>query len=208
LHRPERPRTDALVVLAHGFLRDQQHMSGLAAALAESGIPTLTLSFCNSRFWDGRHAQNALDMRQVADAIGARRIVYAGFSAGGLAALIAARNDLRTVGVLTLDLVDQRGLGEEAARGMKAPMVALVGEPAPCNAQGQGLAVTAASPGAEVIPIAGARHCDFESPTDWLCKTVCARPDQGSEGRRRLVIETSVAAIGRMLGLDGRTVGS
>jgi pimeloyl-ACP methyl ester carboxylesterase len=196
------------VVLAHGFLRDQQHMGGLAAALAESGIPTLTLSFCNSRFWDGGHGLNALDMRRVADAMGARRLVYAGFSAGGLSALIAARNDPRTVGVLTLDLVDEGGLGEEAARGLTVPMVALVGAPAPCNRQSQGLAVTAANPKSQVIPIAGARHCDFESPTDWLCKTLCAHAEQGSETRRRLIIETSVTAVGRMLGLDESSVGS
>jgi hypothetical protein len=183
-------------------------MSGLAAGLAESGIPTLTLSFCNSRFWDGRHGLNALDMRRVADALGARRLIYAGFSAGGLSALIAAHNDPRTVGVLTLDLVDERGLGEEAAQGLKVPMVALVGAPARCNGQNQGLAVTAANPRAQVIPIAGARHCDFESPTDWLCETLCAHADQGSEIRRRLIIETSVTAIGGMLGLGQSSVGS
>jgi pimeloyl-ACP methyl ester carboxylesterase len=183
-------------------------MSGLAAGLAQSGIPTLTLSFCNSRFWDGRHSMNALDMRRVADFAGARRLVYAGFSAGGLSALVAARNDPRTVGVLTLDLVDEGGLGEEAARGLTVPMVALVGEPAPCNAQNRGLAVSAASPEAQVIPITGARHCDFESPTDWVCETLCARPDQGSEARRRLVIETSVIAVGGMLGLGQDSVGS
>lgn len=201
LYRPERPRTKALVVLGHGFLREQGRMAGLAEALAVAGIPTVTLDFCNSRVWDGRHVQNGRDMRLVADKLGAQRVIYAGFSAGGLSALVAAWADPRAIGVVTLDLVDDRGLGEGLAHTLGAALVGLQGDPAPCNAQANGLAVFAASPKARLLPITGARHCDFESPTDWLCESVCGRADAEAEARRQEVIDRSVAAVADLLGM-------
>ncbi|MGE5154447.1 MAG: alpha/beta fold hydrolase [Bdellovibrio bacteriovorus] len=201
LYGPERPRTDALVVLGHGFLRSQERMAGLAQALAAAGVPTVTLDFCNSRPWDGRHVQNGDDMRRVADRLGARRVVYAGFSAGGLSALVAAWGDPRAVGVLTLDLVDDGGLGEGLARTLPIPLLAIQGDPAPCNAQGNGLRVFAASQRARVLTVANASHCDFESPTDWLCESICGRPDSGSEERSREVIARSVALTLELLGI-------
>lgn len=203
LYRPQRPRTDAVIVLAHGFLRDQRRMEGLARRLAEDGVPVATLSFCNSRPWDGRHVQNGLDMRRLADQLHARRVLYAGFSAGALSAVIAARDDPRSVGVLALDLVDDGRLGARAARGLEVPLVDIRGDASPCNAQNNGLAVAAASPQAELIPIRGASHCDFESPTDWLCRSLCARGKSGAEVQRRQIIDTSVAAAERLLGLGG-----
>jgi pimeloyl-ACP methyl ester carboxylesterase len=205
LYTPERPRTDALVVLGHGFLRSQGRMADLAQALAAAGVPTVTLDFCNSRPWDGRHVQNGRDMRRVADRLGARRVVYAGFSAGGLSALVAAWDDPRAVGVLALDLVDDRGLGEGLARTLRVPLLGLQGEPAPCNAQANGLKVFAASPRGQVLAVADAIHCDFESPTDWLCESICGGPDTGSEGRRREVIARSVALTLGLLGLEAPT---
>ncbi len=201
LYRPGQIRTDAVVVVAHGFLRDQRQMEGLARALAADGIPTVTLSFCNSRLWDGRHFQNGLDMRQLADQMEARKVVYAGFSAGGLAAMVAAAGDPRTAGVLALDLVDDRGLGERMASRLEVPVIGLVGDPAQCNSGNSGLVVYAANAQAELKAIPGASHCEFEDPTDWVCGFLCAHPHTGARGRRRLIIETSVAAVDRLLGL-------
>ncbi len=179
-------------------------MAGLAEALARAGIPTVTLDFCNSRLWDGHHVQNGRDMRRVAESLGAQRVVYAGFSAGGLSALVAAWDDPRAVGVLTLDLVDDRGLGAGLARTLATPLIGLQGEPAPCNGQSNGLAVFEASPKAQVLRIPGARHCDFESPTDWLCESVCGGSDAATDDRRRGVIERSVAIVARLLGIESQ----
>lgn len=202
---PSAPRTDAVVILAHGFLRDQQRMEGLALALAASGVTTHTLSFCNSRPWDGGHRANAADMRRLADRLGAPPVIYAGFSAGGLSALIAAGEDPRALGVLALDLVDDGdGLGAKTAAGLDRPLIGLTGEPAACNAQSNGLAVYAASRQARVTHILGARHCDFEAPTDWLCRSVCGADDEGAESRRGDIIRRSVAAVGDLLGLPAQ----
>ena len=197
---PRRPRTSVPVILAPGFLRDRRQLSGLARALADQGIPAVTLSLC-SRPWDGAPVRNALAMIAVARRLGARQVVYGGFSAGALAALIAGRLDAHTRGVLALDLVDQAGLGVGMARALDRPLLGLAGDPAACNAHNNGLKVFAASPGGRLSRIPGAGHCDFESPTDWLCRSVCSGADRGSAARRAAIIAAAVAAVSDLVGL-------
>ena len=88
LHRPAETTGRATVVLAHGFLRNLATMRGWAEHFASHGVPTAVVSFCNSTPFDGRHDRNAADLRTVADAVRAPGggVLYAGFSAGGLAA--------------------------------------------------------------------------------------------------------------------------
>lgn len=197
-YRSTQPSNGDLVVLGHGFLRDQAQMVDLARALAAAGVTTVTLDFCNGRLWDGGHFLNGLDMVRVADGLGARRVVYVGFSAGALAALVAGRNDPRTLGVVALDLVDAQGLGVRMAKGLGRPLVGLVGEPSSCNARNNGLAVYAANDQARVTRIAGASHCDFESPTDWLCRMLCQGADASADGRRRSIIEQVTIEVARL----------
>jgi pimeloyl-ACP methyl ester carboxylesterase len=199
LYRPTTAWTDDLVVLGHGFLRSQERMADLAQALAEAGIPAVTLDFCNARFWDGRHVRNGLDMIRVADALDASRVVYAGFSAGGLAALVAGRNDPRTLGVVALDLVDAGRLGEGMAAGLDRPLIGLVGDPSPCNAENNGLAVFSATDRAAVERVTGAEHCDFESPTDWLCRLVCKRDAPDEVSPRRDIIAAATDAVASLI---------
>lgn len=175
-----------LVILGHGFLRSQQRMAELAEVIAAAGIPVATLDFCNMRFWDGRHQQNGLDMVALSqhlragdgEAARGQRVIYAGFSAGALAALVAARNDPNALGAVTLDLVDAQGIGEHAARGLDKPLIGLAGERSNCNANDNARAVFAAAQQARMTRIPGSGHCDFEAPTDALCELVCADPDQ------------------------------
>lgn len=187
------------VILAHGFLRSQQRMQGLAAAMAAAGMQVATLDFCNQKPWAGRHVQNGRDMAALARHLGAQRVVYAGFSAGGLAAVLAGGSDPQAVGVLTLDLVETQGLGVGAARSLDKPLLGLAGEPTNCNALDNGRAVFAASARAQVQRIEGAGHCDFEAPTDGLCELVCADPDGPEQAQRARIISRAVAAAGALL---------
>jgi pimeloyl-ACP methyl ester carboxylesterase len=161
----------------------------------------VTLDFCNARFWDGRHVRNGLDMILVADALAAKQVVYAGFSAGGLAALVAGRNDPRTLGVVALDLVDAGRLGEGMAAGLDRPLIGLVGDPSPCNAENKGLAVFSATDQAAVERVTGAEHCDFESPTDWLCRLVCKRDTSDTASPRRDIIAAATDAVFSLVAL-------
>lgn len=195
--KAQRPRTAATwIILAHGFLRSQDRMSGLATALAGTGIPVATLNFRNDSPLSGGHVKNSRDMVQLATQLQADKVIYAGFSAGGLAALLAARNDPRTLGVLTLDLVDSKGLGERAAKGLEVPMFALVGAPSNCNANGNAAAVYAQASQVELTAFPQASHCDFETPTNWLCSLLCEDPDGTREpSQRARILQQAVADV-------------
>lgn len=134
----------------------------------------------------------------VANRLNARRVVYAGFSAGGLAALVAAQADPRTLGVLTLDLVDAQALGQRLAPELKCPVIGLFGEAAACNAENHDVATLLAAPHAHIERIAGASHCNFEAPTNWLCRALC-EPDiadvSGAALRRAAILQRAVAVV-------------
>lgn len=174
----------ATVVLGHGFLRDQDTLVGLARALANAGFRAVTLDFCNMRPWNGRHRENARDLVALADRVANGDVVYAGFSAGALAALLAGAADPDTRGVVTLDLVDQGGLAATALETLDAPLIGLQGPPSACNANGSGQRVFDTRPGASLATLPGASHCEFESPTDRLCEIVCGDEDAPADDER------------------------
>lgn len=201
LYRPAGTSGAAQVVLAHGFLRNRERMQDLARALAKAGFATASIDLCNMRPWDGAHEANAADMRLTANTLGRPEVVYAGFSAGGLAALLAASGDPDSLGVVVLDLVDQGALGRQAAADLQVPVVGLFGAPSRCNANGNGLPVLVDVVGVEVERFADATHCDFESPTDNLCRLLCEPndrdPDDAARQRSRVVAST-VAAVSKV----------
>ncbi len=199
LYRPARLATEGLVILGPGFLRGKEHLDGLAQALAAAGLVTATLDFCHGRPWDGGHYQNGLDMVRLAQHLGARRVVYGGFSAGALAALVAGHRDPQALGVIALDLVDAGGLGLRLAAGFDKPLIGLMGEPSPCNAGARGLQVLKASRRGRAETVPGAGHCDFESPTDGWCELVCGAT-AGTTTRRAEIIATTVLAAAELLG--------
>lgn len=173
---PDTPVTDAWVVLAHGFSRTQGAVADLAHHLASWGVPVVTTTSCHATPLDNDPAQDATDLRELADRVGAGPRLYVGHSAGGLRAVLAAAGDPAAVGVLGLDLVDAFHLAEDAAPSVSAPMDGLAGEPYACNSNGNGDAVFAAAPAALLLHVVDADHCDFEWPTDLGCTAFCAQP--------------------------------
>ncbi|MBK5970877.1 putative dienelactone hydrolase [Thiorhodovibrio litoralis] len=193
--------TMPLVVLAHGFLRNQRNMSGLATALANAGYPVATLDSRHDSPISGGHVQNSQDMIALARHLKANRVIYAGFSAGALAALLAAHDDPRAIGVLTLDLVDSQELGLGVAPELKLPVVALAGAPTNCNANNNAAALYQAIDNLRLTPIPKASHCDFESPTDWLCRTVCEMPAERTHADPSVqleIINAALAGVGQL----------
>ncbi len=185
---PGRDGAPVAVILAHGFTRDRGTMNGHARRLAAQGVwavvPDLPYRV------DSR--DNARALRDLVGALrngaaGPRleRFVLVGFSAGGLAALLAA-DAPGVVGYIGLDPFDRpSGVGREAARRLRIPAYLLRGPSAACNAY------SIAEPWGAALPllvvdrqIPGASHCDFESPTDALCQFVCGRV----EPRRQAVV--------------------
>jgi hypothetical protein len=106
-----------------------------------------------------------------------------GFSAGGLSSLLAADTP-GVVGFVGLDAYDHllsnqsERLGIVAARRLAIEALLLRAPASSCNAQS-----VAAPWGLEFKAlwrdelIAGATHCDFEAPTDWMCRLACGDTD-------------------------------
>jgi len=200
LHRPERPAGGVTVVLAHGFLRSLASMRGWAEHFASHGVPTAVVSFCNSTPFAGRHDRNAADLRAVADAVRAPGggVLYAGFSAGGLAALLAAADDASTVALLGLDAVDSGRGGPssadgaglaDGASGLAVPALFLAAEPSACNAEGNMLPTAGRIAAASVVRIPNATHCHFEDPTAPACERLCGRvePPEAADAIRATI---------------------
>jgi hypothetical protein len=175
-----------VAILAHGFLRSRVTMRGHAQALSRAGIIAMApdLPF----LVDSR--DNARALRQLVAMVQAGRIggrvvpaalpvVLVGFSAGALAALLAS-DAPGVAGYIGLDPFDRPGrIGREFARSLQTPVLLVRGGPSACNGYSIG------GPWAEVAPrldgdllLPLATHCDFESPTDWLCRLVCGAATQ------------------------------
>ena len=198
VYRPTTRTSRGLTILGHGFLRSKERMEGLAMALADAGLTAVALDFCNSRPWDGQHEQNGLEMVALAERFDARHVIYAGFSAGALAALVAGAQDPRTLGVIALDPVDEGGVGVRAAVRLDRPLIGIIGEPSACNLNGNAWAILAASRRGRVVRVPGASHCDFEHPGDGLCELVCGSTS-GGIAMRQAIIQAAVSAAIRLL---------
>lgn len=193
------------IILAHGFLRDQTQMRDLALALAQAGFQVATLNARHDSVFNGAHVKHGRDMIHLADHLQARERLYAGFSAGGLAALLAARTDPRAIGVLTLDLVDSQMLGQHAAEGLPVPLIALTGAPGNCNANQNAAPIYQRVSQVHLRTFPTASHCDFESPSDWFCEWICEQPVSSDSGdSRTAIIQHSVAEIEQLLSGDSR----
>ncbi|MFO8150011.1 MAG: hypothetical protein R6T93_06925 [Trueperaceae bacterium] len=208
LHRPTGAAGRVTVVMAHGFLRGLATMRGWAEHLASHGVPTAVVGFCNSTPFDGHHDRNAADLRAVADAVRVPGggVLYAGFSAGGLAALLAAARDPGAVAMLGLDAVDSGGGGRpgDGAPGLAAgatdlavPALFLAAEPASCNANGNMLPVATRIASARVVPIPNATHCHFEDPYAPLCERLCGRvePPEAADAIRATIRALATAWV-------------
>ena len=184
------------VILAHGFTRTRETMSGHATMLAQDGywvvVPDLPY------LMDSR--DNAVALRDLVTALRKAaaeepldRYVLVGFSAGGLSALLAA-DAPGVVGYIGLDPFDRPGgVGLAAARKLRIPAFLLRGPSAACNAY------SIAEPWVKALPnlvedrqLAQASHCDFEAPTDRLCRFVCGETTPGTQVVVREFLRQSV----------------
>jgi dienelactone hydrolase len=188
------------VILAHGFTRTRATMAGHAAALAEVGVlalvpdlPYLTDSRSNARAL----ADLVVRLRRGEDAVPVARVVLVGFSAGGLAALLAA-DAPGVVGYLGLDPFDRPGgVGRDKALTLTIPARLVRAPSSACNA------FSIAEPWAKALRnlevdrvLPDASHCDFESPTDRVCQWVCGSADAA---RQQAVREAILEAVQRWL---------
>jgi len=185
-------------ILSHGFTRSRRTLAGHAQALADAGVLVLTPDLpCTFDFRCNARALAALvaSLRAGEAFKGAggpvQKVMLVGFSAGGLSSLLAADTP-GVVGYVGLDPFDRvmpgeaERLGLAAAGRLRTEALLLRAPPSRCNAE------AVAAPWAATLPvlwrdepIAGASHCDFESPSDWMCRLACGDTDPARQQRVR-----------------------
>ena len=182
-------------ILSHGFTRSRRTLAGHAQALADTGVLVLTPDLpCTFDFRCNARALAALvGSLRAGGTFGApvERVMLVGFSAGGLSSLLAADTP-GVVGFVGLDPFDRtlsgeaERLGLAAAGRLRTEALLLRATPSRCNAE------AVAAPWGTALPalwrdelIAGASHCDFESPTDWMCRLACGDTDPARQQRVR-----------------------
>jgi dienelactone hydrolase len=200
VHRPAGAVRGA-AILSHGFTRSRTTLGGHAAALAREGVLALTPDLPHT-FDFRRNAQALAELvsrLRAGGAFGAPldRVVLIGFSAGALSSLLAAATP-GVVGYVGLDPFDRvssdgQALGLDFARGLRTEALLLRAPPSRCNAQ------AVAQPWGAALQrlredrlIEGASHCDFESPTDWMCRLACGQTDPR---RQAAVREALIEAV-------------
>jgi dienelactone hydrolase len=182
-------------ILSHGFTRSRRTLSGHAQALADAGVLALTPDLpCTFDFRCNARALAALvGSLRTGGAFGppVERVMLVGFSAGGLSSLLAADTP-GVAGFVGLDPFDRvmpgetERLGLAAASRLRTEALLLRAPPSRCNAE------AVAAPWGTALPalwrdelIADASHCDFESPTDWMCRLACGEADPARQQRVR-----------------------
>lgn len=166
-----------VVILAHGFMRNLNAMRGWAEHWQSAGIATVITSFCNANLLNGHHQRNASDMIALREHLQLGGVTYAGFSAGGLAAYLAALEDSNSRAYLGLDSVDSGKLARNESAALSIPALFLVAAPSACNARNN-MTYTIAQHDYKMSHIKGATHCHFEMPYDKRCAWLCGGTDE------------------------------
>ena len=163
------------MALGHGFMRSRKRMAYLARHLASWGLPVVNVEFCNSKLWAGNHDRNGADMVTDARHLDAGKTIYTGFSAGGLAALVAADLDMNAIAFFGLDMVDSQGIGKKMAPNLKIALYGLIAAPSACNAENNALNLYESASTSFVVKVEDSSHCHFELPIDRKCSLICGR---------------------------------
>ena len=194
-----------VAVIAHGFTRSRARHRDLGRALAAAGVVAVIpdLPYIVNLWGNGdavaelvrKLEEGALGMASVDRA----QVVLIGTSAGGLATVLAGAQLPGIAGWIGLDPVDRTGTGAHAATQFTSPAIVLMAEPTGCNLFGSGRRIARSVPGLlRTSIIHGASHCDFESPTNNMCRAMCGPSSSDMEAVVRN--ETVMSAL-ELLGM-------
>jgi dienelactone hydrolase len=203
IYRPVAGATDGWAIVAHGFTRSRARHRDLGRALAAAGITAVIPDLPHVLdHWGNGEAVVELAHQLESGEFGLppvprSRLVLIGTSAGGLATVLAAAKLPGLGGWIGLDPVDRTGTGVRAASQLTSPAVVLLAEPSSCNLYGSGRSIAEAVPGLlRSVLLRGASHCDFEGPSNRLCRVVCGN---SSDEMQAIAQEETVRAAEEML---------
>ena len=209
VYRPQDVHMRGVAVVAHGWTRSRSRHSDLGRALAEAGVTAVIPDLPNvMNLWGNGDAivdlvhrleGGVLDLPPVPRP----RLVLIGTSAGGLATLLASADLPGLAGWIGLDPVDRTGTGKDAAARLAAPAIVLLAEPSGCNLFGSGRSLARSlARGMRVQLIDGATHCDFESPTNNICRALCGG---ASDALQEQIRHATIEAVVELLSLEAAT---
>jgi hypothetical protein len=194
-----------VVILGHGFARGSGVMTGWAEHLSSWGLEVLLPTLCHYNVFFGvDHEMNGQNMIELSILHGATNVIYAGHSAGGLAAIIATAQDTDAMGVLGLDATDTEGIpgiadfiGRRYASEITQSAFSIVGEPSSCNSENNGIDLFKMMENYRIIKIVSSDHCDFENPTNSICTASCENSSVTFDNSeiRESIISLATAAI-------------
>ncbi len=180
VYRPAGAGPFPLVAIGHGFQNSKDNSVGVAQALGALGIVVVVPQFPGFLSPCGAdHARNArvmiaaMDQQVTAGGIDSTKLGFAGHSAGGLAAFLAAAQ--RPVAAVVLfDPVENNNLGTPVASMVNAPTIFLFAEPSTCNSQANAVPwFTAVSGPKARLKVVNANHCDPQEPISGVCSFGC-----------------------------------
>lgn len=180
---PDAPGPLPVIAWVHGFGRGPDRHAGAAQRAASWGflvaVPALPNPRVEGSWLAIDHAANGAwvagtllpEARRMAgsDAV---PVGVVGYSAGGLATLVAA-SLVQVDAWVGLDAVDDTGgTGTEVDASVMAPALLLRAPRASCNADGN--SGTWRTGGTRwTVTVEESNHCDFESDTTWECELLC-----------------------------------
>lgn len=208
IYRPLGATAHGVAVVAHGWTRTRSRHSDLGRALADAGVTAVIPDLPNvMNLWGNGDAIVELVRQLEAGVFGLpplerSRLVLIGTSAGGLATVLASARLPGLAGWVGLDPVDRTGTGRDAAAELASPAIVLLAESSGCNLFGSGRSIARALPQLRRINvIEGASHCDFESPTNNLCRVLCGG---GTDEQTVRIRHETVEATLELLGTEAR----
>jgi len=188
-----------LIVVAHGFFRSKANMSEWGRKLAGEGfvaaVPDLPAWADHAR--NGRFINDLIENLTHSPPEGLvtdpKRLGLMGFSAGGLATLLAAADNPAVRVWVGLDPVDKDGQGVAAAAKFQCRAAILRAEPSACNANGNAVEIARAlKVPCQNILVPKATHADPEWPTDWKAQMVCGA---ASDDRRAVFVRHALMEL-------------
>ena len=188
-----------LVILSHGFGRNQGHMKKWAKHLASWGFSVVTPNHCHIRPSDVDPLLAAEELLLLSQSLDVPRVIYAGFSNGGAISIIAGAQDPKAIAVIGLDTTESY-LKPTAtfAKRIAIPVYGLIGEPSSCNAMGNGRELYGEVEHVFTRTIQTADHCDFENPSGGICYLFCSGPHPRyarAELRQNIISLTTAAVL-------------
>ena len=205
IYRPGNGVSAGVAIIAHGFTRSRIRHRDLGRALALAGVTAVIPDLPNVMdLWGNGNAIVDLVDKLEAGTFGAlpadrSHLVLIGTSAGGLATVLAAAKLPGLAGWIGLDPVDRTGTGSEAAAQLDAPAIVLLGGASSCNLFGSGRDIARALPHlVRTLAHKEASHCDFEDPTNNLCRVLCGK---SSPRMQMLIRDETVRATLELLGM-------